>query len=173
MDKHGIINLLDLSPHIEGGYFKQTYRSPIPVMTDSSADINRKCLSQEACSRRNLLTSIYYMLTDDSPIGYLHKNSSDIIHYFHAGSALKYILLSPEGKLEEKILGPDLEKGQQLQLIVAAGCWKATELIEGEYGLISEAVTPGFEYTDMQMANEAMIKEMFNSKFNEIKKYIK
>jgi uncharacterized protein len=45
------------------------------------------------------------MLTDDSPIGYLYRNRSDIIHYFQGGFPLTYLILHPDGELERKILG--------------------------------------------------------------------
>jgi len=150
MKKHEIIQLLGLKQHVEGGYFRRTYQSP-----------------------SNKMSSIYYMLTDDSPIGFLHKNKSDIIHYHHAGSALRYILLFPDGRLEDKILGANLAEGHLLQLTVNGGCWKATQLLDGEYGLISEAVSPGFEYSDMQIADEELIKKLFNDKFEYVEKFIK
>jgi predicted cupin superfamily sugar epimerase len=41
--------------------------------------------------------------------------------------------------------------GEQLQLLVKGGCWKTAILETGEFGLISEAVSPGFEYADMAL----------------------
>lgn len=119
------------------------------------------------------MSSIFYMLTDDSPIGYLHKNKSDIIHYFHGGSPLSYLIVHPDGNLERKVLGVDLDRGQQLQLIVRGGCWKATELATGEFGLISEAVSPGFEYDDMELAKEETIKNRFPHLWGQVSKYVR
>ena len=57
------------------------------------------------------------------------------------------------------MLGPDLAAGQQLQLAVPGGVWKASHLPRGDYGLISEAVAPGFEYEDMQLGErEALLR---------------
>ena len=161
MNKQQLIEKLSLELHIEGGYFSRTYRSDLttPVPFDTMP--------------RCLLSSIYYMLTGDSPIGYLHKNKSDIIHYFHVGSPLTYILVTPDGKLDKKILGVDLDKGQQAQLIVRGGYWKATELEAGEFGLVSEAVSPGFEYEDMELAEADVIKKLFPHLWDQIAKYIK
>ena len=97
------------------------------------------------------------MLTDDSPRGHLHRNRSDILHYWHAGSALRYWLLKPTGQLEHVMLGPDLASGEHLQLLVPGGWWKATELVGGDFGLLSEAVCPGFEFADMELASFAVI----------------
>jgi len=173
MNKQQIINKLNLEPHIEGGYFSRTYQSTLQVTNNAS--MYSVSGPHSGNKNRSLLSSIYYMLTDDSPIGYLHKNISDIIHYYHIGSPLKYTLLFPDGRLEEKYLGNDLAMGQQLQLVVRGGCWKATELMAGEYeyGLISEAVSPGFDYSDMQLANEESIKNLSKDNFNKVEKYIK
>ncbi|MFK5895249.1 MAG: cupin domain-containing protein [Pseudomonadota bacterium] len=143
MNKEEIIQKLNLTSHIEGGYFRRTYTS------EQQFDLGS--------SKRALLSSIYYLLTDDSPIGHLHKNQSDIMHYFHSGSPIKFTLISPQGDLQQVIVGQALQCSQQLQLLVPGGYWKASELLEGEYALISEAVFPGFDYDDMQMASHQQI----------------
>ena len=51
-------------------------------------------------------------------------------------------------------MGWDFRKGQVLQLLVPAGVWKASELIEGDAGLISEVVIPEFRFEDMVMATQ-------------------
>lgn len=159
MNKQAVINTLGLEPHpSESGYFKRTYTS----------EINTTC----PAGNRKTLSSIYYLLTDDSPIGYLHKNKSDIIHYFHSGLPITYFIIHPNGKLETKILGNNLSKGQTPQLTVKGGCWKASELPKGEYGLLSEVVSPSFEYEDMELANADTIREQFPELFNSIKAYI-
>ena len=159
MGKQAIIKTLGLDPHpSEGGYFKRTYTS----------EIETNC----AAGTRKTLSSIYYMLTDDSPIGYLHKNKSDIVHYFHSGSAITYYIINPDGKLEKKVLGNDISQGQTPQLIVKGGYWKASELIEGEYGLLSEAVSPSFEYEDMMLACTESIEIKFPALINDMRKFI-
>lgn len=151
-----MITILGLIPHEEGGYFKPTYRSSISTSDD-----------------RPLLSSIYYMLTDDSPIGYLHKNKSDIVHFHHAGSSATYLIIDESGKLEEVTLGPDISNGQQLQLTVKGGCWKSSRLDGGEYCLISEVVTPGFVEQDRVIADSEKMKKLFPDLWEKISPYIK
>ena len=101
------------------------------------------------------MTSIYYLLTADSPVGHFHQNRSDILHFFHVGDPIEYFLLDPaHGRLERVVVGGDLRAGQQPQLLVKGGVWKASRLLRGAYGygLISEAVAPGFAYEDMTLA---------------------
>lgn len=153
--KHTLIKQLNLLPHIEGGYFVRTYQS----------DFQK--------NSRAFMSSIYYMLTDDSPIGYFHMNKSDIMHYFHMGSPITYFTISPTGKLETFTLGHDISAGHVLQKLVKGNYWKASVLKSGEFGLLSEAVSPGFEYSDMRIADPEELKLQFPNIFGEIASYIK
>lgn len=161
MNKYDLIKQLSLVEHIEGGYFAETYRSKDIVST------NRE--GQE----RNGLTSIYYLLTEDRAIDHLHKNKSDIIHYFHAGSPITYLILYPEGNLEKIKLGFDLSKGEVPQLLVPGGCWKAAVLEQGEFGLLGEAVAPGFDYRDMEIAQADYFRAQFPHLWAELSPYIR
>lgn len=149
LNKHALIQQLQLQPHVEGGYFRRTFQA------DHRQKIN--ILGEP----RYTLTSIYYMLTDDSPIGRWHQNSSDIIHYFHSGHPITYYLIYPNGKLEQHTMGAELNLGQQLQLCVRGGVWKASKLCSGEYGLISEAVAPGFDYDDHVLGDQDSLLKHF------------
>lgn len=147
MNKNTLIAALALQPHAEGGYFRRSFAS---AYNTTSAGAERPAMS-----------SIYYLLTDDSPIGHWHRNRSDIMHYFHAGEALRYWLIDPGGELSQHTLGLDLAAGETPQLLVPGGYWKATELCSGHYGLISEAVCPGFDLADMDLAAAAHLAEQF------------
>lgn len=124
-------------------------------------------------SSRPILTSIYYLLTDDRPIGYFHLNKSDIIHYFHIGSPITYFTISPDGKLEEFTLGHDLSQNHLLQLTVKGGWWKSSFLKKGDFGLISEAVAPGFDYADEVLATQEMLASRFPDIWDKIAMFVK
>ena len=160
MTKEEIIESLGLELHpTEGGYFRRTYESGLNI---NGVDSNRK-----------LLTSIYYMLTSDSPIGYLHRNKSDIIHYYHIGSPIKYLVITIDGKVSEKILGPNITNGEVPQLVVSGGKWKASQLCSGCFSLISEAVSPGFEYADNEIAKLEDLIQLSPDSISDLKRYIK
>ncbi len=137
-----LIEALQLQPHVEGGYFKRTFQADHREKIDTAA------------GPRYTLTSIFYLLTQQSPIGHWHLNKSDIIHYFHLGDPITYYLIYPDRHLQKAIMGPDPTQGHLLQLTVKGGVWKASHLESGDYGLISEAVAPGFEYQDMTLGKE-------------------
>ncbi|MGF1537106.1 MAG: cupin domain-containing protein [Elainellaceae cyanobacterium] len=161
MNKHRWIEALSLVEHVEGGYFSETYRAAEAMTTP-----------REGCDRA-VMTSIYYLLTDDRPIDHLHQNQSDIMHYFHAGSAITYILVDPQGQLHKVKLGPNVAQGDVLQLLVPGGYWKAAVLESGEYGLLGEAVAPGFDYRDMTIATAEAIQAQVPALWDELAPYVR
>ncbi len=48
-----------------------------------------------------------------------------------------------------------------LQKCVLGGYWKASILEQGSFGLISEAVSPGFDYRDMKIAKPEALQLQF------------
>jgi predicted cupin superfamily sugar epimerase len=140
---------LELEPNPEGGWFRQTYESTAAVDTDGG--------------RRPLLNTIYYLLTAESPVGHLHRNRSAITHFHHDGGPATYLLVAPDGHLDEVVLGPDLAAGKVVSFTAPGGWWKASHILApgATDCLISEAVSPGFRYDDHEMATiEAMAVEL-------------
>lgn len=145
MHKQTLIDTLQLERHIEGGYFRRAYTHPVSSAT--------------AVGPRPLMSAIYYLLTDDEPVDHFHVNRSDILHFFHCGSPITYYLIGADGQLETHLLGNDLGAGQRPQLLVPGGIWKACALTSGEFGLLSEAVSPGFDYADMALIDQQQLRE--------------
>ncbi len=143
------IDRLGLEPHMEGGYFRRTYqadhRPPVPTPQ----------------GERPPLTSIHYLLTAASPVGHWHLNRSDILHFHHAGAPLTYHLIHPDGQLRTAVLGQEPARGHALMLAVPGGVWKATCLTTGDHALISEAVSPGFDYADMTLGDPGTLTARF------------
>ncbi|NRB40725.1 MAG: cupin domain-containing protein [Pseudomonadales bacterium] len=151
-----LIESLALEPHIEGGFFKRTFSSDQQLQLE--------------IGDRAAMSSIYYLLTAQENKGYWHKNRSDIMHYFHAGSPLNYFLISPDGELQAHVLSNGISCGKP-QLFVPAGYWKATVLEHGDYGLLSEAVCPGFDYQDMELGDQAHLIALFPQHSQLIKRF--
>lgn len=161
LGKNELIERLQLVPLDEGGYFRQLHESR-----------ERIWLGDREGGDRPVLNTIHYLLTDDSPIGHLHRNRSDIVHFFHCGSPLEYVLVTPDGELERRILGPDLGAGHVFQMTVPGGYWKATRLLGGEFGLLSEAVAPGFDYRDRDLATAEHVQTLFPQLWDTLAPYI-
>lgn len=160
-----IVKILDLKKHVEGGYYKRVYESGRMITNED--DASRK--------QSKLLTSINYLLTSEAPISAFCKNESTIIHFYHMGDPTKYFVIHPDGHLETCTIGPDLHAGHKPQFAVEGGMWKCSTLEEPSnhgYSLISEAVAPGFEFSEWQLGeydeliklypqHKCLIKEMF------------
>ena len=141
-----IVQKLGLIPVACGGHFKETFRSPETVQIPGPEG-----------SERNVFSTIYYVMSpEEGGKNYLHSNKSDTIHYFHDGWPAFYILVSPEGKTEEHILGRDVTKGHVPQVRVPGGYLKCGKILVDEksyasfpdeipFTLMSEEVAPGFD----------------------------
>ncbi|KAI0687406.1 RmlC-like cupin domain-containing protein [Cytidiella melzeri] len=147
-----VIKLLSLEKHPEGGYYVQTHKqkeqNPSPFADGQM---------------RPLATTIYYFLTVDNGIGLFHMNKSATMHVHHQGRA-EYTLIYPEKppRVEKLILGPNIEVGEKLQLLVGTNVWKKSKLLDEDLELskndpsmreqvgclISEVVFPGFSWED-------------------------
>ena len=117
VNAQALIRALDLQSHVEGGYFRRTYQADHREMLDTVG------------GPRYLMTSIYYLLTEQSPVGQFHFNHSDIVHFFHLGDPIEYSMIHADGSLETLVMGNDILAGQHLQMHVPGGIWKASRLL--------------------------------------------
>jgi predicted cupin superfamily sugar epimerase len=147
-----VIEFLQLDGHVEGGFYRRTYEATTTPKISTDA------------GKRFSMTSIFYLLSAESPIGHFHLNKSDIVHYFQLGDPITYYLISPDGKLKTVVMGTNLAAGEKLQLTVPGGTWKASKIVKGGkkgYSLISEAVSPGFNFADMKLGYHELLLKKF------------
>ena len=146
-----IIEKLQLQPHPEGGYFRETYRSQGEI----------ESLPDSYNGKRNYSTCIYFLLTSEK-FSAFHRIKQDEIWHFYDGSPIKLYTISPEGELSEHIIGNNLTKAEIPQLIVPGGYWFAAEVMnENSYSLVGCTVAPGFSFEDFELAK----RETLISKF--------
>ena len=137
------IKHLNLQPHPEGGFYRETYKS--------SFEIDHHSLPVGYSGSRKLSTSIYYLLRSGE-ISRLHRLQSDELWYYHFGSSLKIVMIDPEGKKITKILGPRLEKAEQPQVLIPSGTIFGAEVTDSNaFSLLGCLVTPGFEFDDFEV----------------------
>ena len=106
------IDQLQLYPHPEGGYYKETIKA---VPTSSN--------------QRSAYSSIYFLLTHDN-ISHFHRIDADEIWYYHAGDSLTVHMIYPDGNYQKVTVGPNIESGDVLQHVVPKGTIFASS-IEG------------------------------------------
>lgn len=148
-----IIKKYQLTPHTEGGYFKETYRS--------DGIIPHKALPLQYNGNRNYYTSILFFLRQGDK-SHFHQLGSDEIWHFYLGGPMILILIFPNSNVKEIILGQDIRNNQQLQYLVPAGTWLGGfPLPDSEYSLVGCTTSPGFDYSDFELAKKEELLKQF------------
>lgn len=102
MNADHVIRLLDLKPHPEGGFFRETFR-----------DIGE-------AGGRSLATAIYYLLRAGEILRWHRIDAAEIWHWY-GGGPLELRVLEAAG-LRSSLLGPTLTEGQRPQAVVPKRC---------------------------------------------------
>ena len=127
-----LIARLDLAPHPEGGWYRQTWVGP---MVDGRASG----------------TAILFLLMAGER-SHWHRVDADEIWLWHAGAPLVLSLAaSDQGPAEGRILGPEVFDGQSPQIVVPAHHWQAAQSLGG-WTLVSCTVSPGFRFEGFELA---------------------
>lgn len=147
-----LVKELNLLPHPEGGYYKETYRS--------EAIISEACLSPDFSGGRNMATGIYFLI-EKGNFSALHKIKSDETWHFYYGDALEVIEINEKGNLTITKIGSNLSKGETFQYTVKANTWFGSRVSEaGNFSLVGCTVYPGFDFNDFELAKrEDLIKQ--------------
>ena len=148
-----LVSQLQLQPHPEGGFYRETYRSPISVPVSG--------IMPDESVRRSLSTAILFLITSGN-FSAFHRIKSDECWHFYRGRPLCIHQLSPEGDYKRILLG-NLESSEQVcQYVVPAGYWFASETWEpNSYALVGCTVAPGFDFADFELANGAKLSEAY------------
>ncbi|HEY7303988.1 MAG TPA: cupin domain-containing protein [Bryobacteraceae bacterium] len=141
------IDHLTLEPHPEGGFFRETYRSPLVI--------RKSALPATFGGPRNASTAIYFLLAGPD-FSALHSLAADEVWHFYDGSALLVHSIDPYGNYSVIKLGQNAEADEQLQCVVPGGYWFGSSLEEPDtYALVGCTVAPGFHFADFRMARRA------------------
>lgn len=146
------VSALSLTPHPEGGFFKETYRASdlIPPGT----------FGARFEGHRNASTGIYYLL-EAGDFSAFHRIRSDEMWHFYAGGTLELHMLH-EGRHQLVRIGRKVHEGEVLQYVVPAGAWfAAIPVAGGAYSLLGCTVSPGFDFADFEMADRAVLAREF------------
>ncbi|MEM7606608.1 MAG: cupin domain-containing protein [Myxococcota bacterium] len=126
-DVDALIETLQLQPHPEGGYYRETYRSPA------------------AGGARGACTAIHYLLRAGQR-SHWHRVDADEVWCFHAGDRLE-LLISDGETTTIHVLAAD----ESPQVVVPAGAWQAARPL-GAYALVSCIVAPAFRFEGFELA---------------------
>jgi len=135
--------LLQLTPlEMEGGFFRETYRSRWQISPDY--------LPEGVSGPRSLATAIYFMVTPES-FSTLHRLPGTEVFHFYLGDPVEMLQLHPDGKTQVVTLGQDLAAGQPPQVVVRGNVWQGCKLAQGgKLALLGTTMSPGFDYADYE-----------------------
>ncbi len=149
---------LGLEPHIEGGYFLETYRASATVETPYGS--------------RPAATAILFLVTAGNS-SRLHRLRSDELWVFQGGLPLELVTIAPGGEATRRVLGdsaaaqaslPYGTPAPQPLALVPAESWMGARLAGGPHcaderawALITCVVAPGFVYDDFELGERAAL----------------
>ncbi|MBT8155239.1 cupin domain-containing protein [Epibacterium ulvae] len=129
-----IIAKLELLPHPEGGWYRQTW------VAENAGRPSGTCI---------------YFLLKAGENSHWHRVDAVEIWLFHAGAPLMLSLAADEsGPATDHLLSPDLSAGAP-QVIVPKDHWQAARTT-GDWTLVSCTVSPGFQFEGFELAEPGL-----------------
>jgi len=143
------ITQLNLQPHPEGGFFRETYQSSEKVTA----------LPQRFNGERSFSTAIYFLLRSEDRSVFHRIKSDELWHFYQGSRLLIYVLTDAELTIHK--LGSNPNQGESLQVLIPANCWFGA-LVEkpNSFALCGCTVSPGFDFSDFEMvARNELLKK--------------
>lgn len=132
-----LARLLDLAPHPEGGWYRETWRCPVDLPGGRAA-----------------ATAIQFLLAVGEQSGWHRVHGGDELWLWHRGGPLE-LRLGGSGERPAEIevlrLGPAVEAGELPQAVVPAGHWQSARPVGDLETLVSCVVSPGFDFAHFEL----------------------
>lgn len=131
-DPDAIIRHLALTPHPEGGHYRQTW-------------------IQDPATGRASGTCIYFLLKAGEHSHWHRVDATEIWHFYAGSPLILSISATDKGPRQDLTLGPDLASGAAPQRIVPPDHWQMARTT-GAYTLVGCTVSPGFLFEHFTLA---------------------
>jgi hypothetical protein len=157
MDKRAVelIRVLELSPHPEGGYYREMYRSESTVAAPGSG------------ATRNAVTDIYFLLVSGQ-VSRFHRVGHDEIWHLYEGDPLELIEIQPELDGIAKTVLDGRSPIPSYKHCIKGGNWQAART-RGEYSLVGCTVAPGFDFADFELMEQNIaVQSLVLARFPEL-----
>ena len=152
---------LNMTPHPEGGYFVETWRSA-------------EFCQLPTLGRRNLGTSIYFLMPHGQ-VSKFHRLTADEIWHFYQGDPITVLTLDPERGLQKHLVGAIGTAHAAPQLIIPKGTWFGAlheDTGSQGYTLVGCTVSPGFEFQDFELAKRQQLLAEYGAQDSKTKAFI-
>ena len=134
--------LLDLAPHPEGGWYRETWRAAPAWQPDGYP------------GPRAAATGIYFLLTPGEESAW-HRVRSDEAWLWHSGGPLTLLDGgdgdTPSDRPRAVTVGADLAHGELPQHVIPGGHWQSARPAGDTEVLVSCVVAPGFDFADFTL----------------------
>jgi hypothetical protein len=147
-DAADLVQRLGLVPHPEGGFYRETWRSPLSLQGLPHG------------TPRAASTAIYFLLPAGT-FSAFHRVASDEVWHHYDGDPLDLHEIDDAGNYTLVALGRDLNKGERPQHVVPAGKWQAAVPRGDRHTLCGCTVAPGFDFRDFEMPPRAELARLF------------
>jgi predicted cupin superfamily sugar epimerase len=144
-----IIEVLDLSPHPEGGFFREIFRAPLELH------------GLPGDKSRSASTSIYYLLPAGVFSAFHVVSGADEVWHHYLGDTVEIHTITDEGVHAVSKLGVDMDAGERPQAIVPAGTLQAAVVTGDAFALCGCTVSPGFDFADFSIPGRADLLARF------------
>ena len=133
MTAEEIIERLELEPHPEGGWYRQTWAA------------------EAAPGERASGTCIHFLLRRGERSHWHRVDAAEIWHFYAGAPLVLSLAADAAGPREDRVLGPDLGAGEAPQIVVPVGWWQAAQGT-GDWTLVGCTVSPGFRFDGFELA---------------------
>lgn len=137
MTAEQLIRALDLAPHPEGGWYRETWRS------------------NAQAGERAAASAVYYVI-EPGQTSRWNRVDADEMWLWHSGDPLDLAMAESDGgPVRTARLGGRIDQGEQPQVIIPAGQWQSAVPVDGGeagYTLLSCVVAPAFEFAGYELA---------------------
>ncbi len=135
MELNRLVAILELEPHPEGGWFRETWRG------------------EPGPDGRSVGTAIYFAVAAASP-SRLHRVDAAELFHWYAGDPVEQLVIDPAGRPSVRRIGPGLEAGERPQSLVPPDAWQGLHVpAPGSWALLGCTVSPGFEFAGFELAS--------------------
>jgi predicted cupin superfamily sugar epimerase len=147
-DAADVVRALSLTPHPEGGFYRETFRARLAVP------------SANGIGPRAASTAIYFLLPAGG-LSALHRVRSDEVWHHYDGDPVELHTIDADGAHATVVLGSSLLRGERPQHVVPAGTWQAAVARGERYALCGCTVSPGFDFVDFEMPSRHQMLRLF------------
>ena len=148
-----ICSLLDLEPNVTCGSVRVSFVSQLSIAPGG--------LPAPFADGRPLGSALYFLVTPDAPVR-LHRIHNEQLYHYYLGDPLEVFMLHGDGSSERVVVGPDIRRGERLQLLIPGNTFHTARVIgRMRWFLGGSTEWPGVEPADVEIGNVDELAENY------------